>query len=235
MNRRSLLNNRWGDVDPSRPMNVTLMMLILAFFIVLNTMAVPAESKKKIALGSLTGSLGILPGGLSPMSSTARNVAAKGAPLLDDKKQLSYLLGKFEEQLIHTRTAQFARTFVSHGGVAVILDNRILFEPGSARLSREGEGIVQRLGPLFRQAEGGLLVESHVADPKGGSGRFPDAISLTAARAGTVARFMIADAKIDPTRLGVAGYGAMRPLTAVEGFDDALKNDRTEVRYRWTL
>lgn len=235
MTRATILNNRVGGKDPSRPLNVTLMMLILAFFIVLNTLAVPAESKKKVALGSMTGSLGILPGGISPLSSTSRNVAAKGAPLLDGRSQLAYLLGKFEEHLMRTRTAKFARTFIARGGVTVQLDNNILFEPGSARLSSVGFGLVQRLGPLFRQAEGDLLVESHVADPKVASGRFPDAITLTAARAGTVARLLIADADIDPTRMGVAGYGAMRPITNVEGYDDALKNDRTEIRYRWTL
>ncbi len=235
MTRTRILNDRRGEKDPSRPLNVTLMMLILAFFIVLNTLAVPAESKKKIALGSMTGSLGILPGGTSPMSSESRNVAAKGAPLLTARSQLAYLLGKFEEHMMRTRTAQFARTFISHGGVTVQLDNSILFEAGSARLTSLGQNLVERLGPIFRQAEGGLLIESHVADPKVASRRFPDAVTLTAARAGTVARALIADADIDQRRLAVAGYGAMRPLTTVEGYDDALKNDRTEIRYRWTL
>ena len=234
---RGRLNNRRGEEekDLTRPLNVTLMMLILAFFIVLNTLAVPAESKKKIALGSLTGTLGILPGGMSPFQTEERNVGANAAPMLGERLQAAYLLGKFEEYLVKSKTHQFAQTFISSGGIELTLANRAIFAEGSARLSQRGEELIDRLAPLFRQARGTLLVEGHANDPRVATARFPDAVSLTAARAGAVARRIVASAPVDREKVAVAGYGALRPLTAVVTYDDLLKNDRTSIRYRWAL
>lgn len=46
-----------------RVLTVALFIILLAFFIVLNSIAVIDESRTLAALGSLIGSFGILPGG----------------------------------------------------------------------------------------------------------------------------------------------------------------------------
>ncbi len=54
-----------GSAAGFRSMNVALSAILLAFFIVLNSLGAVDEKAMLTALGSLTGSFGILPGGLS--------------------------------------------------------------------------------------------------------------------------------------------------------------------------
>ena len=52
----------------NRILIVALFIILLAFFIVLNSIAVVDERRKLEAIGSLVGTFGILPSGLSPFS-----------------------------------------------------------------------------------------------------------------------------------------------------------------------
>ena len=57
-------------------MFVTLSLILLAFFILLNSLAVLDAKKKRMALGSLLGSFGIMPGADSVERSVAKNSRA---------------------------------------------------------------------------------------------------------------------------------------------------------------
>ena len=70
-------------VDIGRTMTVSLFLILLTFFILLNSIAVIDENKKRVALGSLLGSFGQLPGGKSPFGG-GRNILPPEAPLLDE-------------------------------------------------------------------------------------------------------------------------------------------------------
>ena len=61
---RAILGNERGD--SFLVLITTLNMLLLAFFIVLNSIAVRDERKERKALDSLLGTLGILSSGVSP-------------------------------------------------------------------------------------------------------------------------------------------------------------------------
>ena len=45
-------------------MTVSLFIILLAFFILLNTLAVPDEARQRLALGSLMRNFGVLSGGV---------------------------------------------------------------------------------------------------------------------------------------------------------------------------
>ena len=59
----------------------SLMIILLAFFIMLSSMAVVDERRQIVAMGSILGAFGILPGGLSPAQSTTTHVAPPTKPL----------------------------------------------------------------------------------------------------------------------------------------------------------
>ena len=55
--------------DVGLVMTVSLFLILLTFFILLNSIAILDERKVRVAIGSLIGAFGSLPGGLSPMKS----------------------------------------------------------------------------------------------------------------------------------------------------------------------
>ena len=72
-----------------RVMTVALFIILLAFFIVLNSIAVVDERNTLEALGSLTGSFGILPGGLSASREGEIRVISSEQIPMEDRKQES--------------------------------------------------------------------------------------------------------------------------------------------------
>ena len=78
-------------------MTVSLFLILLTFFILLNSIAVLDEHRSRVAIGSLIGAFGGLPGGLSPMKA-GKNIMPPSAPMIDEeltiKQILSYINNK---------------------------------------------------------------------------------------------------------------------------------------------
>lgn len=214
--KKTYTTNRRGDLQ--NLMNVTLMMVILAFFIVLNSLAVPSDTKKKAALGSLIGTFGLLSGGMSPTTDEPeRGVAAREAFIKYQKTAASRLVDKFERFLLLQRVGENVKTFSSGGGVAFSINTDILFEKDSAIFTERGEKIVEKLHEFVSGIKGKFMVEGY-------SGKIKTDLHLPIARAGAVARKIISYGGIKRNRVGVAGYGAMRKtdeeirgITTIEG------------------
>ncbi|VAX24548.1 Flagellar motor rotation protein MotB [hydrothermal vent metagenome] len=216
-------------------MNVTLMMVILAFFIVLNAISVPVDSKKKNALGSLTGSLGLLPGGLSAMSPIGSHRSLTAGPVLNRELTHASLLGKFEQYLISEKFGGRASSMMGKGGVVLSLQSRLLFSPGSAEITPKGAGVVKELAKFLSQIKGELLVEGYSSDRKTRSARYPSSFDLTNARAGALVRSLIKDGWKNKGKIAIAGYGDARPLAPNDSEKNRDKNDRIRIIYKIAL
>ena len=64
-----------------RIMVISLFILLFAYFIVLNSIAVIDEKHELEALGSLIGSFGVLPGGLSPIKGEGESIVPPQPPV----------------------------------------------------------------------------------------------------------------------------------------------------------
>lgn len=223
------VTGRRGDMQ--NMMNVTLMMIVLAFFIVLNTLAVPAESKKKAALGSLTGTLGILPGGRSPMKSKGKEISLKPDTFAGPSMKTALLLGKFESYTMETQLAEKVSTIVSKGGVMITIRSDVLFEPGSARLKLSAAGLIAEAAGILNSMEGYIRVEGYTSD-RAPSGAYRDRLELTIARAGAVTRGLVRIGGMESERLSIAGFGAMRPEYPNDSEENRAKNDRVRIIYK---
>lgn len=212
-------------------MNVTLMMIVLAFFIVLNTLSVPAESKKKAALGSLTGSLGILSGGLSPMKSKGKEISLKSDALAGPRMKTAMLLGKFESYTMRSQLAEKVSTIVSKGGVMITIRSEVLFEPGSARLKQSAAGLIAEAAGILNKMEGFIRIEAYTSD-RTPAGAYRDRLELTVARSGAVTRGLVRIGGVESERLSIAGFGAMRPEYPNDTEENRAKNDRVRIIYK---
>ncbi len=223
--------NRKGD--SSRVMNVTLMMLILAFFIVLYSMSVPSPDNKKAALGSLIGSLGILPGGTSPMQSEKKQLNLAPGFLSTEKIGLAFVLNKFEQFVLEKRDNSYIRTMISQGGIAVFIENKKLFKPGSAVIKKEAIDLLVQLGKLLKQLDGEVVVEGHMAQGSGTvSARYGTAQGLSVARAGAVLRYLLAIGDLDKNKFSISGYGTARPMDLDLPEGETGRNDTIRIIYK---
>lgn len=214
-------------------MNVTLMMVILAFFIVLVSISVPADSKKKKALGSLVGSLGILPGGLSPTESDSKDHSIVPGPILSTEKTSFKIAMEIERAIILEKAAAKSSLFISKRSMQLTIESSVLFYPSGDRLTPSGKRIIAGLASLLSSIIDEILIEGHTSDLKIISAKFSSLDDLSIARAGRLARKLL---EINPAlkgKVGVSGYGGMRPLYPNDTKRHREQNDRIRIIYKF--
>jgi chemotaxis protein MotB len=120
------------------------------------------------------------------------------------------------------------------GQLSVELMNEILFPSGSAEVSEEGRGVLDRLGQaLSPVTDKAILVEGHTDNVpiRGGlSERYPTNWDLSTARAVSIVRHLTEKAGIDPARIGAAGYGEFRPISPNDTPEGRARNRRIEIK-----
>lgn len=119
---------------------------------------------------------------------------------------------------------QFGDTF------QVVLGERILFEPKTAKLSEDGSSRLDRLGAAIARLENfDLRVEGHSdnAPIKAGlMGGFSNHWDLTSARAVAIVRYLHENGGINPRRILAAGGGEFHPLEANQTAEGRQANRR---------
>jgi len=105
-------------------------------------------------------------------------------------------------------------------GLAILLQDRIVFASGVASLSPDGTALVGKIGQLIQRLPDRyrVIVEGHTDDVPIATERFPSNWALSAARALEVRR-ELARLGVADRRLSIAAYADTRPLDP-EGDED---------------
>ena len=111
--------------------------------------------------------------------------------------------------------------------------SQIAFASGSADISGSFATILNQVAPIIRETPGTVKVSGHTDNiPLLGSPRFRSNWDLSAARAGSVVRWLVKNASISPARLTVQGFGDSRPIAPNDSRDGRAKNRRVEIAIR---
>ena len=120
-----------------------------------------------------------------------------------------------------------------------MFSSELLFEPGAADLSPEGEAEISIVGGLLRQiaadiAEGIdwiIRVDGHTDNaPLSGSGTFSSNWELSQARALSVVQYLIDNEGIPPQRLAANGFGEFQPINTNDTTFGRAQNRRIELK-----
>lgn len=109
------------------------------------------------------------------------------------------------------------------------LPSSVLFSEGGANLKEEDIIILRRLARLLASTPGNIRVEGHTSSDSVPTGSiFPDAWSLSLARAASVLHVLEAEGVSHP-RLSLAGYGPSKPVSTLGGSFARGKNRRVDI------
>jgi len=113
------------------------------------------------------------------------------------------------------------------GRLSVILDEALLFAPGSAELAADESLALEALSGILRSTKGDIRVEGHTDDRPIRS-RYASNWELSTARAVCVVKFLMKGG-VAPERLSAAGYADCKP--AVPNSDESKRalNRRVEI------
>lgn len=165
--------------------------LLLAFFVVLLSIAEPKQSKYEEVKQGL-------------MSEFSKD---------EQDTPFNSILDSFNSIVVTNEMSDSATVEETDDGVIIELDSNVLFESGSAKLKKAAAPILEQVAYSlmgFEYEDYTIEVEGHTDDVPISTARFPSNWELSAGRAINVVKFFMA-LGVDPMRLKAAGYADTRP------------------------
>lgn len=192
-----------------------LLMLLVIFFVILFSIELQKRAPNLIALAA-------------PQANPAERQAAAEPPAPG-------MSAVVEKDLIAALNPDKDRQGVTVERVADLVTltfpERIVFDPGHARLKPSAQATLDKVGAFIRERPHlAVEVQGHTDDRPISSARYPSNWELSVDRAAQVARALIG-LGVDPTRLSVKGYGEYRPLRPNDSDENRLRNRRVEIQF----
>lgn len=192
------------ETDDFMVLFTALSMILLAFFIMLNSLATVDDARTRVVVDSLVGTFGVLPG----FKQSKRQIdIGEGTPRGGDAA--SELLRLATSLLEGGDKSGVSVDKRPDGRVVVRMDEEVLFEPGHIHISPLAFDRLDTVAELIHKSQIPVRIEGHTdAVPTSGE---RSNWYLSAARAATVYRYLRHAGDVDPTMISAAGYAATRP------------------------
>ena len=183
-------------------MTVSLFLILLTFFILLNSIAIIDEEKKLMAIGSLMGPFGRLHGGLSP-SGTGESIMTPFAHMTQERVKIIELLS--------------------------LLDERVLFGKDKSRLKPSSYHVLDELCHITRKGDYPVKIVGYTDNRPGEGMGFKSNWEFSSLMAIQVLKYFVSKGKIAPERLSAYGRGSNNPIASNATRESRAQNRRVDI------
>lgn len=219
------------ESDRTVTLFLSLMILLLAFFIVLVSMSRIEEKKKADVLQSIRSTFGFLPGGRSPFPSLGGVVSKASDPV-----------SRLEQDIIRIKKLSFdtmgrdkVHLKTDGGRRVVLLNSQDLFDPEGIALKPGAEKFLTGLAAIIAPSPYWIEVGGHTDDiGPGPESPARNNWQLSGLRALAVVKSLAA-AGVANRRLAAIGYGPLVPLKPNDSAKNRRANHRVEIVLDQTL
>ena len=208
-----------------------LMSLLLCFFILMLSFSEMDRNKYRVVSGSLKNAFGM----------------QRKKPVFESPKGQKMVAKEFDQAIILIKVhdvvdsirdemedefqefKKYVEVSVEQNQVTIRLLGEATFDTGQAKLKKEFEPLLLKIGDVLSKTKGELIIAGHTDNVPLQGGPFKSNLGLSMARAGSVAEFLLKSTAIDPRRLSTMGFGEYRPLASNDTEEGRQKNRRVEI------
>ena len=204
-------------------MTVSLFVILLAFFILLNSIAVIDDQKKLAVLDSLLGSFGVLTGGISVVKGNVGNMSLPDMAKTSSHVDFSDLMVG-NEDVIKLITVK-----KDHRGTVLSIPADLIFEKKTSRMKPEGLKILDGLHGTLLKNEFPVEIIGHTDNrppQTGGSNR-----ELSSIRSLRILQHVLNRGSIKPDRITAFGWGQYRPAVSNKTRETREHNRRMDILF----
>jgi chemotaxis protein MotB len=223
MAKRKKKSEEASGSDLLQMLTVSLFIILLAFFIMLNAIAVVDQNRQRVALGSLMDSFGILSGGNSLIPGPENQVTSNKLQQITGLVDFSSLISGEGD-----RAQPLVVTEDNRRSVLTIPDKR-LFESGGAQLKPESEKMLYKLSKIIRLNRYPVDIIGYMDGGGNEEKDWPPPRELSTLRALSVQAFLIQKAGVDPKLLTAYGWGQYHPIASNSTRESRALNRRVDV------
>ena len=190
-------------VDVGQMMTVSLFLILLTFFILLNSIAVIDEIKARAAIGSLVGAFGSFSGGLSALK-TGSSIMPPTAPITDEEINIQQLLSMMDEEmlksLINIKTGKDIEI--------ISINEKVLFEKDKSQLKSSSYPLLNRLCKHIKKGDYPVEIVGHTDNRPAEEKGYKSNWELSTLMAIQILRYFVEKRKVTPERLTAYGCGS---------------------------
>lgn len=208
--------------------------LLMAFFIMMYSMSVLNLGKfRQAAVSIRSGFGGLVKGQGQSILGSSGMFGSTPSPIEGDTAGVSWKVLKPLVEYVERSSRGGAGTPAAaisedrRGIVITLSSDKLLFEPGSARIRPEARSVLSKIARTLEQTENLVQVEGHTCDLPPRGSRYPSNWELSTARATEVLRYLVENERLPASRFSAAGYGSIRPVA--QGGKDRSANRRVEI------
>ncbi len=230
MGRRKKGNDDESQVDVGIVMTVSLFLILLTFFILLNSIAVIDEHRTRVAIGSLIGAFGGLPGGLSPMQS-GKSVLPPSAPMIEEKLTLEQLMSYVQRDV--SGLAGEIKIESDGDEKKIIINESALYDEKERKLNPAILPVLDKISRIINHGRFPVEIAGYtdnVVHPKNGY-RSNWELSMTMAL--KVLKYFVSNCGVIPGRLTAYGSGSNHPIASNDTKRSRAKNRRVEIYLKY--
>jgi len=210
-------------------MTVSLFLILLTFFILLNSIAVLDDQRIRLAIGSLTGSFGSLPGGFSGLD-TGRSIMPSSSPMVDQKIDLALLVITLDDTLFGS-----VRFVENRDRETITIDEKVLFEPMTHHLKPASAPLLDRIARIMQAGKYQVDIVGHTDGRNAAEKGYRSNFEVSGLMAMSVLTYLVNEQGIDPARLNGYGRGSQTPIKSNDTPDSREANRRVDIIFKYKV
>jgi len=117
-------------------------------------------------------------------------------------------------------------------GIVFSFHENIFFKPGTTSIDKAHASVLNSIARAIDENMNDILIMGHTDSTPIKSGRYPSNWELSNYRGLAVLNYFIKEAKLNPQRFAVGGYGFSRPLKPNDTVDNRSTNRRVEIIFQ---
>jgi chemotaxis protein MotB len=212
--------------DIGMVMTVSLFLILLTFFILLNSIAVIDEHRSRMAIGSLIGAFGGLPGGLSPLE-TGKSIMPPSAPMIKEELSLERLLFYMNKET--TTWPGDIRVEKLGDKLLITITEKVLFSEDRSKFKPSILPVLDKLCGIINQGNYPVEIVGHTDNMQTGEKGYESNWEVSALMALQLAKYFISNGSVSPKRLNPYGSGSFRPAFSNSTRQSRSQNRRVEI------
>jgi chemotaxis protein MotB len=210
-------------LDVTLVMMISLFLILLTFFILLNSIAVVDEQKKLIGIGSVLGAFGAFPGGISA-SNTGESVTAPFAMMTDERPDIVELLSLMDRMMVGQ-----VRRESSNDREVITINESVLFGVDKRQLKPSAFPLLNKVSGIVKKGDYPVEIVGHTDSRPGENKGFRSNWELSSLMAMQVLKYLVGKGGISAERLSAYGRGSTRPVASNDTRESRAQNRRVEV------
>jgi len=230
MGRRKNKNDDDSGANIGMVMTVSLFLILLTFFILLNSIAVVDDNKTRLAIGSLIGAFGGLPGGLSPMES-GKSALPPTAPIIEEELTLEQLMSYVKRDLKELEGDIKLETV--SGQKRIIINEEGLFMGNGFKINPSAQPFLDKLGQVISKGSFPVEIAGYTDNAMHPDKMHKSDWEISAIMALRVLKYFDSQCGVLPNRLTAYGCGSNHPVTSNESIQSRAQNRRVEIDLKY--